>query len=222
MNKAKVYLVGAGPGDPGLITVKGLECIAAADVVIYDYLAAPALLRHAAEDAELIYVGKKGGDHTLPQEEINALIVAKARENKVVTRLKGGDPFVFGRGGEEAEVLAEAGIPFEIVPGVTSAVAAPAYAGIPLSHRKMTSTIAFVTGHEDPSKADSSIDWASLAKGIGTLVFFMGVKNLPNIVRELTANGRPPQTPVALVRWGTTPRAANRHRHPGGHRRARA
>jgi uroporphyrinogen III methyltransferase/synthase len=201
----KVYLVGAGPGDPGLITVKGLECIAAADAVIYDYLAAPALLKHAAQDAELIYVGKKGGDHTLPQEEINALIVAKAREGKVVTRLKGGDPFVFGRGGEEAEVLAEAGIPFEIVPGVTSAVAAPAYAGIPLSHRQMTSTIAFVTGHEDPRKADSSIDWASLAKGIGTLVFFMGVKNLPRIVAELCANGRSPQTPVALIRWGTTP-----------------
>jgi uroporphyrinogen III methyltransferase/synthase len=200
----KVYLVGAGPGDPGLITVKGMGCIAAADAVIYDYLAAPALLKHAAQDAELIYVGKKGGDHTLPQEEINALIVAKAREGKVVTRLKGGDPFVFGRGGEEAEVLVEAGIPYEIVPGVTSAVAAPAYAGIPLSHRQLTSTIAFVTGHEDPRKADSSIDWASLAKGIGTLVFFMGVKNLPRIVAELLANGRSPETPVALVRWGTT------------------
>jgi len=199
-----VYLVGAGPGDPGLITVKGRECIAAADVIIYDYLAAPSLLKHAAGSAELIYVGKKGGDHTLPQAEINALIVAKARENKIVTRLKGGDPFVFGRGGEEAEVLAEAGIPFEIVPGVTSAVAAAAYAGIPLSHRKLTATIAFVTGHEDPAKAESGIDWASLAQGIGTLVFFMGVKNLPHIVRELTGHGRSPQTPVALVRWGTT------------------
>ncbi|HWR91300.1 MAG TPA: uroporphyrinogen-III C-methyltransferase, partial [Desulfobacterales bacterium] len=199
-----VYLVGAGPGDPGLITVKGRECIAAADVIIYDYLAAPSLLKHAAAEAELIYVGKKGGDHTLPQEEINALIVAKARENKVVTRLKGGDPFVFGRGGEEAEVLAEAGIAFEVVPGVTSAVAATAYAGIPLSHRKLTATIAFVTGHEDPAKEESSIDWAALAKGIGTLVFFMGVKNLPRIVSELTRHGRSPQTPVALVRWGTT------------------
>jgi uroporphyrinogen III methyltransferase/synthase len=199
-----VYLVGAGPGDPGLITVKGRECIAAADVLIYDYLAAPSLLKHAAATAELIYVGKKGGEHTLPQEEINALIVAKARENKIVTRLKGGDPFVFGRGGEEAEVLVEAGIPFEVVPGVTSAVAATAYAGIPLSHRKLTATIAFVTGHEDPTKEESSIDWASLARGIGTLVFFMGVKNLPNIVAELTRHGRPPQTPVALVRWGTT------------------
>ncbi len=200
-----VYLVGAGPGDPGLMTVKGLECLAKAEVVIYDYLAAPALLKHAAPGAELIYVGKKGGAHTLPQEEINALIVRKARERKIVTRLKGGDPFVFGRGGEEAEVLVDAGIPYEVVPGVTSAVAAPAYAGIPLSHRRLTATIAFVTGHEDPTKEESSIDWPALARGIGTLVFFMGVKNLPNIVRELTANGRSPQTPVALVRWGTTP-----------------
>ena len=205
MKTPKVYLVGAGPGDPGLITVKGLQCIASADVIIYDYLAAPSLLKHASETAELIYVGKKGGDHTLPQEAINTLIVAKARENKIVTRLKGGDPFVFGRGGEEAEVLAEAGIPFEVVPGVTSAVAATAYAGIPLSHRRLTATIAFVTGHEDPTKDESGIDWASLAKGIGTLVFFMGVKNLSNIVHELTSHGRSPQTPVALVRWGTTP-----------------
>jgi len=200
-----VYLVGAGPGDPGLITVKGRECIATADVIIYDYLAAPSLLKHASGKAELIYVGKKGGDHTLPQDEINALIVAKAREKKVVTRLKGGDPFVFGRGGEEAEVLVEAGIPFEIVPGVTSAVAAPAYAGIPLSHRKLTATIALVTGHEDPTKEESGIDWAALSRGIGTLVFFMGVKNLPRIVAELTRHGRPAKTPVALVRWGTTP-----------------
>jgi uroporphyrinogen III methyltransferase / synthase len=202
---SKVYLVGAGPGDPGLITVKGRECIAAADVVIYDYLASPALLKHARPDAELIYVGKKGGDHTLPQDEINRLIVAKAAERGVVTRLKGGDPYVFGRGGEEAEVLVEAGIPFEIVPGVTSAVAAPAYAGIPLSHRRLTSTIAFVTGHEDPGKETSGIDWSALARGIGTLVFFMGVKNLPTIVSELVARGRAPETPVALVRWGTTP-----------------
>jgi uroporphyrinogen III methyltransferase/synthase len=200
-----VYLVGAGPGDPGLITVKGRECLACSDAIIYDYLAAPSLLQLASENAELIYVGKKGGDHTLPQDEINALLVAKARENKVVTRLKGGDPFVFGRGGEEAEVLAGAGIPFEIVPGVTSAVAAPAYAGIPLSHRKLTATIAFVTGHEDPGKEESGIDWAALASGIGTLVFFMGVKNLPHIVAELTRHGRPSETPVALVRWGTTP-----------------
>jgi uroporphyrinogen III methyltransferase/synthase len=201
-----VYLVGAGPGDPGLITVKGLECIRKADVIIYDYLAAPAHLQHAGEDAELIYVGKKGGDHTLSQEGINALIVEKAKQHRFVTRLKGGDPFIFGRGGEEAEVLIEAGIPFEIVPGVTSAIAAPAYAGIPLTHRQYTSTVAFVTGHEDPTKEDSSIDWKSLAGGIGTLVFLMGIKNLPKIVRQLIDNGKPAKTPAAVVRWGTTTR----------------
>jgi len=202
----KVYLVGAGPGDPGLITVKGKACISAADVVIYDYLAAPAHLKWAPEHAELIYVGKKGGDHTLSQDRINSLIVEKARTGATVARLKGGDPFIFGRGGEEAEVLIEAGIDFEIVPGVTSAIAAPAYAGIPLTHRRFTSTVAFVTGHEDPEKEGSSIDWASLARGVGTLVFLMGVKNLPRIVDRLMANGRPGETPVALVRWGTTSR----------------
>jgi len=203
--KSKVYLIGAGPGDPGLITVKGRACIENADVIIYDYLAAPALLNYAREDAEIIYVGKKGGDHTLPQHGINALLVEKAIQGNTVARLKGGDPFVFGRGGEEAEVLIDAGIPFEIVPGVTSAIAAPAYAGIPLTHREYTATVAFVTGHEDPSKSESNIDWPALTK-IGTLVFFMGVKNLPHIVTQLTANGMPGETPVALVRWGTTPK----------------
>ena len=200
-----VYLVGAGPGDPGLITVKGLDCIATADTLVYDYLAAEAFLAHTRPDAELIYVGKKGGDHTLPQEEINRLLVTKAREGKKVVRLKGGDPFVFGRGGEEIEELLADEVPFEIVPGVTSAVAAPAYAGIPLTHRKFTSTVAFVTGHEDPTKASSSIDWTALAGGIGTLVFFMGAKNLPHICKQLADHGRPADTPVALVRWGTTP-----------------
>jgi uroporphyrinogen III methyltransferase/synthase len=195
-----VYLVGAGPGDPGLITVKGVDCIERADVVIYDYLASPALLAHSGPDAELIYVGKKGGDHTLPQEGINALIVEKASQGKTVARLKGGDPFIFGRGGEEAEVLIAAGIPFEVVPGVTAAIGASAYAGIPLTHRDYTSDVAFVTGHEDPTKSESSIDWPSLATGIGTLVFFMGVKNLPAIVANLTANGRPAETPVAVIR----------------------
>ena len=201
-----VYLVGAGPGDPGLITVKGLECIRKASVIIYDYLAAPSLLKYADPTAELIYVGKKGGDHTLSQEGINALIVKKAREGATVVRMKGGDPFIFGRGGEEAEVLIDASIPFEIVPGVTSAIAAPAYAGIPLTHRKYTTTVAFVTGHEDPSKEASTIDWESLARGIGTLVFLMGVKNLPQITRRLIQHGKPAGTPVALVRWGTTAR----------------
>ena len=204
MSEANVYLVGAGPGDPGLITVKGRECIEAADVVIYDYLAAPALLNYARENAELIYVGKKGGDHTLSQEGINALIVEKAKSGSIVCRLKGGDPFIFGRGGEEAEVLESQGISFEIVPGVTSAIAAAAYAGIPLTHRKLTATLAFVTGHEDPHKEESNIDWESLGRGIGTLVFFMGVKNLPDITQKLIAHGKAPQTPVALIRWGTT------------------
>ena len=201
-----VFLVGAGPGDPGLITLKGVECIKKADVVIYDYLAAPHLLNYASDAAEILYVGKKGGDHTLSQDGINALIVEKALAGKTVARLKGGDPFVFGRGGEEAEVLAEQGIPFEIVPGVTSAVAAPAYAGIPLTHREHTPTVAFVTGHEDPTKAKSGIDWEAISRGIGTLVFFMGVKNLPRIVAKLIENGKAPDTPVALVRWGTTSR----------------
>jgi uroporphyrinogen III methyltransferase / synthase len=203
--KGKVYLIGAGPGDPGLITVKGRQCIEKADVIIYDYLAAPALLKFAPQTAEMIYVGKKGGDHTLSQDGINALIVEKALTGATVARLKGGDPYIFGRGGEEAQVLAEQGIPFEVVPGVTSAIAAAAYAGIPLTHRDFTSTVAFVTGHENPEKDASSIDWAALAKGIGTLVFLMGVKNLPHITGELIKNGKPADTPVALVRWGTTP-----------------
>ena len=205
----RVYLVGAGPGDPGLITMKGLRCIQEADVLIYDYLASPALLRYANPDAEQIYVGKKGGQHTLSQDGINALIVEKAKTGAMVTRLKGGDPFIFGRGGEEAEVLIQADIDFEVVPGVTSAIAAPAYAGIPLTHRDFTSTVAFITGHEKPDKKESSIDWPSLATGIGTLVFLMGVKNLPHIVERLIKYGRPANTPVALVRWGTTPLQAS-------------
>lgn len=202
----KVYLVGAGPGNPDLITVRGLECIQNANVLIYDYLASPSLLTHAPEMAEKIYVGKKGGDHTLSQDEINDLIVEKAQTGQTVTRLKGGDPFIFGRGGEEAEILLKNKIPFEIVPGVTSAIAAPAYAGIPLTHRQYTSTVGFVTGHEDPTKNHSKINWKALVDGLETIVFFMGVKNLPNIVARLIDNGMSDQTPVALVRWGTTPR----------------
>ena len=203
--EAKVYLVGAGPGDPGLITIRGKQCIENADVIIYDYLASPALLNYAQNYAEIIYVGKKGGDHTLSQDKINTLIVEKAKTGVTVCRLKGGDPFIFGRGGEEAEILVSKSIPFEVVPGVTSAIAAAAYAGIPLTHRKLAATLAFITGHEDPHKKESSIDWESLARGIGTLVFFMGVKNLPDITQKLIANGRSPETPVALIRWGTTP-----------------
>jgi uroporphyrinogen III methyltransferase/synthase len=205
MSAGIVYLIGAGPGDPGLITVKGLERLEKADVVVYDYLANEELLGHVREGAEKIYVGKKGGDHTLPQNQINELIIARAKEGKSVARLKGGDPFIFGRGGEEAEELARAGILFEIVPGVTSAIAAPAYAGIPLTHRDFTSTVAFITGHEDPTKAESKIAWDKISTGIGTLVFLMGAGNLDRIARELMKNGRDPETPVALIRWGTLP-----------------
>jgi uroporphyrinogen III methyltransferase/synthase len=201
--QGKVYLIGAGPGDPGLITVKGLECVKKADVIIYDYLANERLLDQRRADAELVYVGKQGGKHTLPQDEINTLIVKKAREGKVVARLKGGDPFIFGRGGEEAEELADDGIPFEIVPGVTAATAVPTYAGIPLTHREHTASVAFVTGHEDPTKPESKVHWDKIATGIGTLVFFMGMKNLQNIVDKLIANGRNPETPIALIQWGT-------------------
>lgn len=205
MKQGKVYLVGAGPREPDLVTVRAVECLKKADVVIYDFLAAPELLKLVPEGAETIYVGKKGGSHTLSQDKINEVIVARAKQGRTIVRLKGGDPFIFGRGGEEAEVLAKAGIPFEVVPGVTSAVAAPAYAGIPLTHRLYTSSVAFVTGHEDPTKKQSSIDWSKLATGVGTLVFLMGVKNLANIAEKLMAAGRDPKTPVALVRWGTTP-----------------
>ena len=201
----KVYLIGAGPGDPSLITVRGLDLIKSCDIIIYDYLANVKFLESARKDAEIIYVGKKGGDHTLPQGGINELIVQKAKSGKSIARLKGGDPYIFGRGGEEAEELFDAGIEFEVVPGVTAAAAATAYAGIPLTHRSCTSTLALITGHEDPTKDDTAIAWDKLATGIGTLVFYMGVKNLPNIVENLVKNGRDPKTPVALIRWGTTP-----------------
>ena len=179
-----VFLVGAGPGDPGLITVKGLEALQQAEVVVYDYLANAELLKEARPDAELIYVGKQAGQHTLSQEEINRLLVEKAQAGKTVARLKGGDPFVFGRGGEETVALAAAGVPFEVIPGVTSAVAAPAYAGIPVTQRGLASSFAVVTGHEDPTKAESAIDWHHLARGVDTLIFLMGVGNLPKIVAD--------------------------------------
>ncbi len=201
----RVYLVGAGPGDPGLLTLRGKECLSRADVVIYDYLANRAFLEYARDGAELIYVGKKGGCHTMRQEEISALIVDRAQKGDTVVRLKGGDPFIFGRGGEEAVELAKAGVAFEVVPGVTSAVAVPAYAGIPLTHRDYASTVAFITGHEDPTKDGSDIAWDKLATGAGTLVFLMGVGNLPRIARRLMENGRPPKTPVAVIRRGTVP-----------------
>ncbi len=197
-----VALVGAGPGDPGLITVRGVELLRQADVVVYDYLAGTDLLACAPPGAERIYVGKKAGQHTMRQEEINDLLVRLARSGKRVVRLKGGDPFVFGRGGEEAEALAAAGIPFEVVPGVTSAVAVPAYAGIPVTHRGAATSLAIVTGHEDPEKAESALDWEALAR-VDTVVILMGVGNLPQIVGELTRHGRAADTPVALIQWGT-------------------
>ena len=205
MSKGVVYLVGAGPGDAKLITVKGLECIQKSDTIIYDRLVNIRLLAFAPAGAEIIYVGKSPERHTLGQSEINQLLVDKAISGKTVTRLKGGDPFVFGRGGEEAEVLSEAGVAFEIVPGVTSAIAAAAYAGIPVTHRDFTSTLAIITGNEDPLKEDSSIDWAKISTGAGTLVFLMGMANLPHITKQLVDNGRSPETPAAVVRWGTRP-----------------
>ncbi|MHB1160785.1 MAG: uroporphyrinogen-III C-methyltransferase [Chloroflexota bacterium] len=200
----KVYLVGAGPGDPGLLTLRGAELLCLAEVVVYDRLANPLLLdRHLSPRAERIYAGKASSQHTLEQEEINRVLVAKAREGKSVVRLHGGDPFVFGRGGEEALALVAAGIPFEVVPGVTSAVAAPAYAGIPVSHRGQNTSFAVVTGHEDPTKLESTLCWDQLAAGVGTLVFLMGLKNLGVIVQRLMQHGRAADTPVAVIRWGS-------------------
>ncbi|MBN1919097.1 MAG: uroporphyrinogen-III C-methyltransferase [Verrucomicrobia bacterium] len=201
-----VYLVGAGPGDPGLITLKGAEHLRRAQVVVYDRLANARLLHLAEPNAELIDVGKASGDHTIPQHEINALLVEKACAGKTVCRLKGGDPFVFGRGGEEALALVEAGVPFEVVPGVTSAVAGPAYAGIPVTHRGLAASVAFITGSEDLAKGGSSVNWAALAKGGGTLVFLMGARNLQAIAKALLDKGRSPRTPVACIQWATYPR----------------
>jgi uroporphyrinogen III methyltransferase/synthase len=202
---ALVYLIGAGPGDPALITLKALRSLQMADCVIYDFLVNTELLQHAPAGAELIYVGKRGGNKSITQEEINALLVQKASAGKLVARLKGGDPFIFGRGGEEAEALAKADISFEIIPGITSGYAAPAYAGIPVTHRDFSASVAFITGHEDPAKTESLIAWDKVATGIGTLVFFMGVANLPEIVSNLLRYGRGPETPIALIQWGTYP-----------------
>ncbi len=201
--KGKVYLVGAGPGDIGLLTVKGLKCLRKADVVVYDFHLNAQVLNYINHHAEFIYAGKRGGHHTLSQDEINEILVRYAKEGKIICRLKGGDPFVFGRGGEEAEALSREGIEFEVVPGVSSAVAAPAYAGIPLTHRMYSSSFAVVAGYEDATKKESSLDWSKLATATGTLVFLMAVKNVDAIVEKLIAHGRSPDTPVAVVRWGT-------------------
>lgn len=199
-----VYLIGAGPGDPGLITHKGMQAIAAADVVVYDYLASESLLALARPDAERIFVGKVAGDHALSQHEINRLLVRKAQEGNIVARLKGGDPYIFGRGGEEGEELADAGVPFEEIPGISSTIAGPAYAGIPLTHRSLASSVTLITGHEDPTKPGSVHNWDALAKSASTLVFVMGMKNLPDISRNLINAGMSSDTPAALIHWGTT------------------
>ncbi len=203
--KGIVYLIGAGPGDIGLLTVKGLRCLQKAEVVIYDFHLNAQILNYINGDAEFIYAGKRGGHHTMTQDEINAAIVAKAKEGKIVCRLKGGDPFVFGRGGEEAQILAKEHIPFEVVPGVSSSIAAPAYAGIPLTHRLYSSSFAVIPGYEDTTKEESAIDWAKLATGVGTLVFLMAVKNIGVLTEKLIEHGRKPDTPVAVIRWGTRP-----------------
>ena len=200
-----VHLVGAGPGDPGLLTARALELIAAADVILHDRLIPVTALDGARRDAELIYVGKEGRGPQMPQGEIDRLLVEHASAGKRVVRLKGGDPFVFGRGGEEALVLREAGIPFEVVPGVTSGVAAPAYAGIPVTQRDRASAVALITGHEDPDKPESAIDWPALAAFPGTLVFYMGVKQLPRIAEQLIAGGRAAGEPAAVIERGTLP-----------------
>jgi len=205
MTSGIVYLVGAGPGDPGLLTLKGKRCIERADVIIYDHLVNDKLLEFAKNGAEKIYVGKIAGKHSKPQEEINSLLISKAREGKVVARLKGGDPFIFGRGGEEAMELSNNSIPFEVVPGISAATSVPAYAGIPLTHRDFNSSIALITGHEDTLRGGSKIEWKGISNCIENLIFFMGVKNLPNIVKNLIEHGRSPDTPIAVIRWGTTP-----------------
>lgn len=199
----KVYLVGAGPGDPGLLTLKGKRALERADVVIYDFLANDDLLRYARPDSEKICVGKRPGEKSTPQEAINKLIISNAKQGKIVVRLKGGDPFIFGRGGEEALALARAGIAFEVVPGVSSGHAVPTYAGIPLTQRELSSSVTFLTGHEAPSSPSNVINWAKLAAASDTLVLFMAVRNLPEITAVLIKEGRDPHTPVALVRWGT-------------------
>jgi uroporphyrinogen III methyltransferase/synthase len=200
----KVYLVGAGPGDPGLITVKGLACLKQADVVVYDRLVDENVLHEARSDAEKIYVGKAPDHHTLEQGMINQLLIQKAREGKVVVRLKGGDPFVLGRGGEEAEALVENNIPFEVVPGVSSAIAVPAYAGIPVTHRGVASSFTVVTGHKASDRGEPNIAWDKLATGTDTLVILMGIGNLAYVVDQLIKNNKPPSTPVAVITHGTT------------------
>lgn len=205
IHQGRCYLVGGGPGDTGLVTLRAKELLQQADVVVYDSLVNEKVLEWVKDSAEIIYAGKRAGKHVLKQPDINALLISKCRENKVVVRLKGGDPFIFGRGGEEAEALAQAGIPYEVIPGITSGIAVPAYAGIPLTHREHSTSVTFVTGHECP-KESGETDWAGLAALGGTLVIYMGVKNLPTIASSLIHHGMDKATPAAFIQWGCDPR----------------
>lgn len=203
MQTGHVYLIGAGPGDPSLLTIKAARALSASDVVVYDDLVNSEILTHARRGARLIAAGKRGGAPSTPQDDINAVLVAHARSGRVVARLKGGDPFVFGRGGEEAEVLTAAGISWEVIPGISSGIAAAAFAGIPLTHRDHASSVAFVTGHEAADRADSRVDWGALARGVETLVVFMCARTIGRVARRLVDEGKPGSTPVAVIRWGT-------------------
>lgn len=201
----KVYLVGAGPGDPGLLTLKGKSLLETADVVIYDALVSAAILKIINPHAEKIDAGKRRGNHSLLQVETTQLLIEKAQTHSIIVRLKGGDPFVFGRGGEEMEDLVAAGVAVEVIPGVTSGIAAPAYAGIPLTHRKYSSSAIFVTGHEAAGKYHPDVDWKAIARAAETIVVYMGIHNLPQIIPQLLQAGMNPDTPIALIRWGTRP-----------------
>jgi uroporphyrin-III C-methyltransferase len=199
----KVYLIGAGPGDPKLLTIKAAEAISASDVIVYDYLVNPEVLRHARRGAELIYVGKRAGQPSISQSEINQTLIECARRGDMVARLKGGDPFIFGRGGEEAESLVRAGVEWEVIPGISSGNAAAAYAGIPLTHRDHASSVTFITGHDSPAKRGRAVDWDAHARAADTLVIFMCAETVTRIARALIRGGRAPETPVAIIRWGT-------------------
>ncbi|MEO2043600.1 MAG: uroporphyrinogen-III C-methyltransferase, partial [Nitrospinaceae bacterium] len=206
INKGKVVLIGAGPGDVGLLTLNGKHWLQKADVVLYDHLVNPEMIRFTKKSAEMIYVGKKGGIASMEQERINRLLISKAHEDKIVVRLKGGDPFIFGRGGEEIQAIQAAGIPFIIVPGVTSVTGVAAYVGIPLTHRHLSSTLSIITGSNEKNQGDIHIDWEKIASRSGTLVFLMGARKLPQIVEKLIHFGKNPDTPIAIVQWGTTAR----------------
>ncbi len=199
----KVYLIGAGPGDPKLLTLKAAEAIGLSEVIVYDYLVNPEVLAHSRRQVELIYAGKRSGEPTISQAQINRLLIERALQGQIVARLKGGDPFVFGRGGEEAEALVEAGVEWEIIPGVSSGIAAAAYAGIPLTHRNLSSSVAFITGHDGRGTKKRAVDWLSVAHSADTLVIFMCAETISTIAQNLIASGRAQSTPIAIVRWGT-------------------